>query len=70
MANFQKEVFNKLRQKADYGQNEEMILKKAFKFFDADNSGNVNMLEFRKAIERVGIFIPTLEVSHARFNCI
>lgn len=39
-----------------------------FKFFDINNSGSLDINEFRKAIERVGIMIPTQQVSKLKFN--
>jgi Ca2+-binding EF-hand superfamily protein len=35
---------------------------KAFKYFDLDNSGQVEPEEFAKAIEKIGIIIPTRQV--------
>jgi len=42
---------------------EEQVLMKAFKYFDLDNSGMVEPEEFAKAIEKIGIMIPTKQVS-------
>jgi Ca2+-binding EF-hand superfamily protein len=39
------------------------VLQKAFKYFDLNNSGNVEPDEFAKAIEKIGIMIPTKQVS-------
>ena len=38
---------------------------KAFKYFDLNNNGTVEPDEFAKAIEKIGIMIPTQQV---RFN--
>ena len=38
-----------------------MLLNKAFKYFDLNNSGDVDPAEFRGAIEKIGIMIPTKE---------
>jgi Ca2+-binding EF-hand superfamily protein len=38
-------------------------LQKAFKYFDLNNSGTVEPDEFAKAIEKIGIMIPTKQVS-------
>ena len=44
---------------------------KAFKFFDLNNSGGVEPDEFAKAIEKIGIMIPTKQVSISlNFLCI
>lgn len=68
-SSFEKEVLRKLTQKTTGGQNEEAVLRRAFKYFDIDNSGNVNMQEFQKAVEKVGILIPTLQDLQVIFNC-
>lgn len=39
-----------------------MVLQKAFKYFDLNNSGDVDPNEFQKAIEKIGIMIPTKQV--------
>lgn len=36
---------------------------KAFKYFDLNNNGTVEPDEFSKAIEKIGIMIPTKQVS-------
>jgi Ca2+-binding EF-hand superfamily protein len=36
---------------------------KAFKYFDLNNNGTVEPEEFAKAIEKIGIMIPTRQVS-------
>lgn len=43
---------------------EETVLLKAFKYFDLNNNGTVEPDEFAKAIEKIGIMIPTKQVSH------
>ena len=43
---------------------EESVLLKAFKYFDLNNNGTVEPDEFAKAIEKIGIMIPTKQVSH------
>lgn len=50
---------NKLSQKASGSQSEETVLMKAFKYFDLNNNGTVEPDEFAKAIEKIGIMIPT-----------
>ena len=42
---------------------EESVLLKAFKYFDLNNNGTVEPDEFAKAIEKIGIMIPTKQVS-------
>ena len=56
-ASFEKELKNKLAQKAT--GSEEQVLMKAFKYFDLNDSGEVEPDEFAKAIEKIGIMIPT-----------
>jgi len=60
---FEKELLKKLSQKAAGNQSEEQVLMKAFKYFDLNNNGVVEPEEFAKAIEKVGIMIPTKQVS-------
>lgn len=36
---------------------------KSFKYFDLNNNGTVEPDEFAKAIEKIGIMIPTKQVS-------
>jgi len=45
------------------GSSEEQILMKSFKYFDLNNNGTVEPDEFAKAIEKIGIMIPTKSVS-------
>ena len=60
---FEKELKNKLAQKTQGAQSEESVLKKAFKYFDLNDNGTVEPDEFAKAIEKIGIQIPTKKVS-------
>jgi Ca2+-binding EF-hand superfamily protein len=60
---FERELKNKLAQKASGNQSEETVLLKAFKYFDLNNNGTVEPEEFAKAIEKIGIMIPTRQVS-------
>ena len=53
---------NKLAQKASGVQNEETVLLRAFKYFDLNNNNTVEPEEFAKAIEKIGIMIPTRQV--------
>lgn len=41
---------------------------KAFKYFDLNNNGTVEPDEFAKAIEKIGIMIPTQQDLNALFN--
>jgi len=43
-------------------------LLKAFKFFDINNSGDLSPEEFAKAVEKIGIMIPTKQDLNALFN--
>ena len=58
---------NKLAQKASGVQNEETVLLRAFKYFDLNNNNTVEPEEFAKAIEKIGIMIPTRQVRLAAF---
>ena len=41
---------------------------KAFKYFDLNDNGSVEPDEFAKAIEKIGIQIPTQKVSSLEMN--
>ena len=59
---FEKELKNKLQQKSSGITSEEQVLKKSFKYFDLNGNGIVEPDEFAKAIEKIGIMIPTKQV--------
>jgi Ca2+-binding EF-hand superfamily protein len=61
---------NKLAEKTKGAQSEESVLKKAFKYFDLNDNGTVEPEEFAKAIEKIGIQIPTKQVSSNPFLAI
>ena len=63
MNSFEKTLKQKLAQKASGNANEEAVLMKAFKYFDLNNNGTVEPDEFAKAVEKIGIMIPTRQVS-------
>ena len=65
---FERELRNKLAQKSSGVQNEEQVLLKAFKYFDLNNSNTLEPEEFAKAIEKIGIMIPTRQVKYSSFN--
>lgn len=48
-------------------QSEEAVLQKSFKYFDLNNNGTVEPEEFAKAIEKIGIMIPTKQDVDALF---
>merc|ERR1712151_1104957 len=58
-ASFEKTLKQKLSQKATGITNEEAVLLKAFKYFDLNNNGTWEPDEFAKAVEKIGIMIPT-----------
>lgn len=60
---FEKELIKKLSQKASGAQSEETVLIRSFKYFDLNNNGSIEAEEFAKAIEKIGIMIPTRQVS-------
>jgi len=67
-ASFEKELIKKLSQKASGHQSEETVLVRSFKYFDLDNSGTIEPEEFAKAIEKIGIMIPTKQDLDALFK--
>ena len=68
MFSFEKELKNKLAQKSSGITSEEQVLKKSFKYFDLNGNGTVEPDEFAKAIEKIGIMIPTKQVSSTHSN--
>jgi len=60
---FEKTLKQKLAAKASGNANEETVLMKAFKYFDLNNNGTVEPDEFAKAVEKIGIMIPSRQVS-------
>ena len=62
MCSFEKELIKKLSQKASGHSTEETVLVRAFKYFDLNNNGTIEPDEFAKAIEKIGIMIPTKQV--------
>jgi hypothetical protein len=52
-----------LSEKTKGAQSEQAVLMKAFKYFDLNDNGTVEPDEFAKAIEKIGIQIPTKQVS-------
>ena len=67
LCSFEKTLKQKLAQKASGNSNEEAVLMKSFKYFDLNNNGTVEPDEFAKAVEKIGIMIPTRQVS--AFDC-
>jgi len=63
LCSFEKTLKQKLSQKSSGATNEEAVLLKAFKYFDLNNNGTVEPDEFAKAVEKIGIMIPTRQVS-------
>jgi Ca2+-binding EF-hand superfamily protein len=58
-ASFERELKNKLSEKTKGAQSEQQVLMKSFKYFDLNDNGTVEPDEFAKAIEKIGIQIPT-----------
>ena len=54
---FESELKAKLTQKTTSHKGEEQVLMQAFKYFDLNNSGSVDLQEFLKTVEKVGVII-------------
>jgi len=67
-ASFERELKNKLSEKTRGAQSEAQVLMKAFKYFDLNDNGVVEPDEFAKAIEKIGIQIPTRQDLDMLFN--
>jgi len=65
---FERELKNKLQEKTKGSQSEETVLLKAFKYFDLNDNGQVEPDEFAKAIEKIGIQIPTQQDLNTLFS--
>ncbi len=65
---FEKSMKVKLAQKCSSVQDEEVALTRAFKYFDSDNDGAVTLNEWLKAVERVGVIVPSVSDLKDLFN--
>lgn len=54
-SSFEKELRQRLSQKATSHSSEEAVLLKSFKYFDLNNNGSVDLNEFLKVVEKIGI---------------
>jgi len=61
-------LIKKLSQKSGGNQSEESVLLKCFKYFDLNNNGSCEPEEFAKAIEKIGIMIPTRQDLDSLFS--
>ena len=68
LCSFERELKNKLAEKTKGAQSEQQVLMKSFKYFDLNDNGTVEPDEFAKAIEKIGIQIPTQSVSRDSSN--
>ena len=60
---FERELVKKLGQKSGGYQSEEQTLLRCFKYFDLNANNTVEVHEFERAVEKIGIVIPTKKVS-------
>lgn len=58
---FESTLKTKLGQKANAAQGEEALLTKSFRYFDANNDGHINLDEWRKGLEKVGVVLSSAE---------
>ena len=58
----------KLAQKAIGTCSEEAFLSKNVRYFDSDNDGSITMIEWFKAIEKVGVIVPSMDDLEALFR--
>ena len=56
---FENELRQKLAQKSTAHVSEETVLVRAFKYFDLDNSEAVDFEEWKKALEKIGMVLPS-----------
>ena len=55
---FETELRERLEIKSSLSTSAEVILIRAFRYFDLNNSGSVDVNEFYKAIEKIGVTMP------------
>jgi len=67
-ASFEKTLKQKLSQKSTGMASEEAVLLKCFKYFDLNNNGTVEPEEFAKAVEKIGIMIPSQQDLNALYS--
>ena len=65
---FENELRQKLSQKSTAHISDETVLLKAFKYFDLDNSESVDLDEWRKALEKIGVVMPSPQVTEELFR--
>lgn len=65
---FEETLKQKIAQKGTAHQGEDAVLYKVFKYFDLNDDGTVNMQEFIKALEKVGIWIDNPKQANSIFN--
>jgi Ca2+-binding EF-hand superfamily protein len=68
LSQFEKTVKAKLLQKCKPNESEETVLNKCFKYFDIDDSGELEFEEFRKGLEKVGVTLNTEDDLKAIFD--
>lgn len=61
ISSFEKEIKNKIRQKADSYKQEEMLLLRTFKFFDYQGEGQVDFSQFERVMNRLSVTMLSLE---------
>ncbi|OMJ76623.1 hypothetical protein SteCoe_23966 [Stentor coeruleus] len=65
---FENELRQKLSQKSTPHISEETVLIRAFKYFDLDNSEAVDFDEWKKALEKIGMVLPSPAASQELFK--
>lgn len=65
---FESELRLKIQQKATAHVSEETVMLRAFKYFDLDNSGNVSLEEWVKAIEKTGVMVENRQQLEQLFS--
>ena len=65
---FENELRQKLSQKSTAHISDETVLVRAFKYFDLDNSESVDLDEWKKALEKIGMVLPSPSVCDQLFH--
>lgn len=65
---FEQQLRRSVANKVYGGTDEATLINRSFQFFDLDGDGGVSQAEFGKAMEKLGVFIPTSHNLHQLFT--
>jgi len=59
LLSFENDLKRKLDQKCPSTQEKSLFLSKTFKFFDIQNRGSITCDQFKRAVQKLGVVLPT-----------